>query len=88
VLQLDVIWTAEFAAAGWIRPLDDLSPDLEDFFPAAVQASRWRGALYAVPWFVDVGLLPSPSRSSAFPSSSRSVSRSRWSCTRPSVAGA
>jgi multiple sugar transport system substrate-binding protein len=57
VLQLDVIWTAEFAAAGWIRPLDDFSPDLADFLPAAVRASRWRGALYAMPWFVDVGLL-------------------------------
>jgi multiple sugar transport system substrate-binding protein len=57
VLQLDVIWTAEFAAAGWIRPLDDLSPDLGDFFPAAVRASRWRGELFAIPWFVDVGLL-------------------------------
>jgi multiple sugar transport system substrate-binding protein len=57
VLQLDVIWTAEFAAAGWIRPLDDFSPDLADFFPAVVRASRWRGALYAMPWFVDVGLL-------------------------------
>jgi multiple sugar transport system substrate-binding protein len=57
VLQLDVIWTAEFAAAGWIRPLDDFAPDLGDFFPAAERAARWRGTLYAVPWFVDVGLL-------------------------------
>jgi multiple sugar transport system substrate-binding protein len=57
VLQLDVVWTAEFAAAGWIHPLDTFSPDLTDFLPAAVRASRWRGTLYAVPWFVDVGLL-------------------------------
>ena len=57
VLQLDVIWTAEFAAAGWILPLDGLAPDVDDMLPAALEASRWRGVQYAVPWFVDVGLL-------------------------------
>ena len=34
VLQLDVIWTPEFAAAGWILPLDRFSPDVGSFFPA------------------------------------------------------
>lgn len=57
VLQLDVIWTAEFAGAGWILPLDAFALDVDDFVPAALSASRWRGALYAVPWFVDLGLL-------------------------------
>jgi multiple sugar transport system substrate-binding protein len=57
VLQLDVIWTAEFAAAGWILPLDVFSLPTDAFFPAAIEASRWRDSLYAVPWFVDVGLL-------------------------------
>jgi ABC-type glycerol-3-phosphate transport system substrate-binding protein len=57
VLQLDVVWTAEFAAAGWILPLDRFAPDVTGFVPAALHASRWRGALYALPWFVDVGLL-------------------------------
>ncbi len=57
VLQLDIIWTAEFAGAGWIRPLDQYGPDASDFFPAAIESNRWRGALYALPWFVDVGLL-------------------------------
>ena len=57
VLQLDIIWTAEFAAAGWILPLDGFAPDVADFFPAAIAADRWRGTLYALPWFVDVGLL-------------------------------
>lgn len=56
VLQLDVIWTAEFAGAGWIAPLP--APlDTSDFFPAALAAARWRGELFALPWFVDVGLL-------------------------------
>lgn len=57
VLQLDIIWTAEFAAAGWILALERFAPDVDDFVPAAIAASRWRGALYAVPWFVDIGLL-------------------------------
>ncbi|MEO7133441.1 MAG: hypothetical protein ABI024_04400 [Vicinamibacterales bacterium] len=26
VLQLDIVWTPEFAAAGWIRPLDAFDP--------------------------------------------------------------
>jgi multiple sugar transport system substrate-binding protein len=56
-LQLDVIWTAEFAGAGWLLPLDAFALDVDDFVPAAIEASRWRGAQYGVPWFVDVGLL-------------------------------
>lgn len=57
VLQLDVTWTAEFAAAGWIRPLDPSSVRTDEFFPVTVAANRWRGRLYAVPWFADVGML-------------------------------
>src|SRR5690606_29234549 len=57
VLQIDTIWTAEFAAAGWLLPLGRFSPDTGDFFPAALNANRWRGEVYALPWFVDVGLL-------------------------------
>jgi multiple sugar transport system substrate-binding protein len=57
VLQLDVVWTAEFAAAGWIASLDRFRPPVDDFFPAAVAADRWRGALFALPWFIDVGML-------------------------------
>jgi len=56
VLQLDVIWTAEFAAAGWILPLDRFAPP-DGFFPATLAANRWRGRLYALPWFVDIGML-------------------------------
>ena len=59
VLQLDVVWTPEFAAAGWIRPLDAVIPseDAADYFAAPMTANRWQGRLYAVPWFVDVGML-------------------------------
>lgn len=57
VLQIDTIWTAEFAAAGWLLPLDRFSPDVDGFFAATVAANRWNGALFALPWFADVGML-------------------------------
>jgi multiple sugar transport system substrate-binding protein len=57
VLQLDVVWTPEFAAAGWIRSLDAFHPPSEGLFDSAVAANRWQGALYALPWFIDVGML-------------------------------
>lgn len=57
ILQLDVIWTPEFAAAGWILPLDQFQPDTGGFFPSTIAANRWRDTLYALPWFIDVGML-------------------------------
>jgi len=57
VLQLDVVWTAEFAAAGWIAGLDRFHPEVGKFFAPAAAAGRWDGAVYALPWFVDVGTL-------------------------------
>jgi multiple sugar transport system substrate-binding protein len=57
ILQLDVIWTPEFAAAEWILPLDRFQPETGAFFPATIAANRWDGRLHAVPWFVDVGML-------------------------------
>ena len=54
VLQIDVVWTAELGAAGWIAPLPAVD---EDFFAPALEAARWQGRLYAVPLFVDVGML-------------------------------
>ncbi|HEX6630975.1 MAG TPA: ABC transporter substrate-binding protein, partial [Gemmatimonadaceae bacterium] len=57
ILQLDVVWTAEFAAAGWILPLDRFAPDTTAFFDATIRANRWAGRLYALPWFVDAGML-------------------------------
>jgi len=57
ILQLDVIWTPEFAAAGWVLPLQRFGPSAADFFPATIEANTWAGKLYALPWFADVGLL-------------------------------
>jgi multiple sugar transport system substrate-binding protein len=57
ILQLDAIWTPEFGAAGWIMPLDQFSPDTAAFFPNTIAANRWQDTLFALPWFVDVGML-------------------------------
>ncbi|MGH7651437.1 MAG: ABC transporter substrate-binding protein [Gemmatimonadaceae bacterium] len=57
ILQLDVVWTPEFAAAGWVLPLDRYGPAKNEFFPATIEANTWAGKLYALPWFADVGLL-------------------------------
>src|SRR5688500_14706800 len=57
VLQVDVIWTPEFAAAGWIMPLDRFAPDTSGFFESTVRANQWNGTLFALPWFADVGML-------------------------------
>lgn len=57
VLQLDVVWTPELAAAGWLRPLEDRPADGAAFLPAVLDAARWQGRRYAVPLFVDAGML-------------------------------
>jgi multiple sugar transport system substrate-binding protein len=57
IVQLDVIWTPEFAAAGWILPLNQFAPDTSAFFPSTIAANQWKDSLYALPWFIDVGML-------------------------------
>ncbi|HEX6994960.1 MAG TPA: ABC transporter substrate-binding protein [Gammaproteobacteria bacterium] len=59
VLALDVIWVAEFARAGWIADVTDLLPadEREALFAASLEAVTYEGRQYAVPWFVDAGLL-------------------------------
>jgi multiple sugar transport system substrate-binding protein len=57
ILQLDVVWTPEFAAAGWLLPLDRWKPDASNFFPSTIAANTWAGSQFAVPWFMDVGML-------------------------------
>ena len=60
VLVVDVIWVPEFARAGWIADLgDELSPEelRRDFLPGPAEAVIVDGRVFAVPWYVDVGLL-------------------------------
>jgi len=85
VLQLDVIWTAEFAGAGWVRPLEATAYDAADFLPAAWESANWRGTPYALPWFVDVGLLYW--RTDLLDSAPRSTTELRDVATRLTSAG-
>jgi len=59
LIYMDVTWTAKFAAAGWLRPLDDVFPAEEGaaLLPAALEAGRYGGRLYRIPVRTDVGVL-------------------------------
>jgi len=50
VMALDVTWTAEFAAQGWLQPLDgDLQLDTSNLLPATVDSATYMDTLYAAP---------------------------------------
>ena len=59
LVYMDVTWTAKFAAAGWLVPLDSsVAPaEREVFLPAALGAGVYEGRLYRLPVRTDVGLL-------------------------------
>ncbi|GAA0212317.1 ABC transporter substrate-binding protein [Actinomadura nitritigenes] len=57
VLNLDVVWTAEFAANRWLTPLPKDRVDLSAMLPATVTTGQYRGNLYAVPSTSDAGML-------------------------------
>lgn len=59
LINMDVIWTPKFAAAGWLVDLSDrMSPEeLAAFSPADIEGSRYEGRLYRVPMRSDVGML-------------------------------
>ncbi|MEU4995497.1 ABC transporter substrate-binding protein [Streptomyces sp. NPDC021622] len=57
VLNIDVAWTSEFAAAGWIAPLRRDSFPLKSFLPPVVDTATYDGKLYAVPYVTNAGLL-------------------------------
>lgn len=63
VMGLDVVWTAEFAEAGWALPLaEDPAGKAEadavaDTLPGPLATARWRQRLYAAPVVTDTQLL-------------------------------
>ena len=57
VVNIDVSWTSEFAAQGWIRPLDRARFPLGTFLPPVVDTATYDGQLYAVPYVTNAGLL-------------------------------
>lgn len=58
VVSVDVIWTAEFAAKGWLQPLkDSFALDTSKLLPATVKTATYNGTLYAAPQTTDGGIL-------------------------------
>jgi multiple sugar transport system substrate-binding protein len=57
VLNLDVVWTSEFAANRWITALPEDALELADEIPATVEAASYRDTLYAAPYYTDGALL-------------------------------
>ncbi|MEW6215592.1 MAG: ABC transporter substrate-binding protein [Nitrospirota bacterium] len=59
VLSMDVIWVPEFARPGWLRDLSHILPEEErkEFFPGPIQAITYKDKIYAIPWYIDAGLL-------------------------------
>ncbi|KUM81912.1 ABC transporter substrate-binding protein [Streptomyces curacoi] len=57
LLNIDVSWTSEFAAHGWIRPLPRDRFPLGTFLPPVVDTATYDGQLYAVPYVTNAGLL-------------------------------
>lgn len=57
VVNLDVTWVPEFAAAGLIRPLSREDVLDRDHIESVAETARWGDEVYAVPFNSDVGLL-------------------------------
>ena len=59
VFTQDIVWIAEFAAAGWAAPLDDVidAAMKKQYFDGMIRACTWDGKLTALPWIIDSGML-------------------------------
>jgi multiple sugar transport system substrate-binding protein len=58
VVSVDVVWTAQFAAQGWILPLKgQYALDTSKLLPATVKAATYNGTLFAGPSTSDGGML-------------------------------
>lgn len=57
ILNLDVVWTAEFAANRWVVELPQDQFELDKFLEPAVNTAKYRDKLYAVPVYSDGGML-------------------------------
>jgi multiple sugar transport system substrate-binding protein len=59
LIGADVVWTAEFAEAGWIRELtgDKAEQARKDVLPAAVATATWKDKLYAIPKHTNAQIL-------------------------------
>ena len=53
VVEMDTIWTAQFASAGWVEDISDKITDAikSDVPESALSAVTYNGKLYGMPWF-------------------------------------
>lgn len=61
VISMDVVWAGEFAAAGYLEPVDTLIKDSgwmpTDFNAGSMASGKYKGKNYALPYFADLGFL-------------------------------
>ncbi len=59
LVYLDIAWVPKFAAAGWLRPLDDRFPESERdaFLQGDLDGGTYQGELYRMPFRSDGGML-------------------------------
>jgi multiple sugar transport system substrate-binding protein len=58
VVDVDVVWTAEFAAKGWLQPLKDkMALDTSAMLKPTVDSATYKGTMYAAPQTSDGGIL-------------------------------
>ena len=59
LLNMDTIWTSEFAAAGWLQKITGAARQevLHGVLPIAAQSAEYKGGLYAVPLNTNAQLL-------------------------------
>ncbi len=59
LINMDVIWTPKFAAAGWLADLSNriTKDELAAFSPKDVDGGRYEGKLYRIPMRSDAGML-------------------------------
>ncbi len=59
LIGMDVIWTGEFANAGWVAPVpeDRAQPVTENVFRSMIESASFEGRLYAVPIWSNTQLL-------------------------------
>ncbi len=58
VLGMDVIWTAEYAASGWIYDLTPVVEKYEDtFIPSTAETVEYEGSKWALPYNTNAGFL-------------------------------
>jgi multiple sugar transport system substrate-binding protein len=58
VLGMDVIWTAEYAASGWLYDVTPAVEELEgEFIPSTVETTEYEGKKWALPFNTNAGFL-------------------------------